>query len=218
MTTQQEAQKKLIQYIAILRRGGQQEQEQVRQLASQDQIAAQAVQISDAADQNNPQATQIVAQVEQMIDSQNNSNQMYYAKNGAKLNYLRQLSGNCPEGYEVTYLANGGKGFIKKCKKCEEGKKMNVIEEFKCGGKKKIKKGEQGLNGIPFKRKKTDDFNYTDTKTDAKGRKSQRMVTEDGTLYVGRNGKSGMEGSNIGDSIKRVDWRKGEMLKSRKNK
>lgn len=142
----QEAQKKLISCIAALSRGNEQEQAQVRQLAQQgDEIAAQAVSIFEAASQNDPKASQIVAQVEQMIDSQNNSN-MYYAKNGAKLNYLRQLSGQCPEGYEITYLKSGGKGFIKRCKKCEEGNRMSAVEEFKCGGKKKVKKGEKGIS------------------------------------------------------------------------
>lgn len=41
-------------------------------------------------------------------------------KNGAKLNYIKQLKGICPEGYEMAYFAEGG-SMVKKCKKCEQG-------------------------------------------------------------------------------------------------
>lgn len=69
------------------------------------------------------------------------------AKYGAKLNYLKQLKGECPEGYEVTYFKEGGM-FRKGCKICEAKKailekggdvkkKRNAIEEFKKGCKMK---------------------------------------------------------------------------------
>lgn len=137
-------QQQLIQYIAILRRGNDQQKAQVRQLAEQnDQIAATAVNISDAADQGNQQANQMVAQVEAMIDGsqrQSQNNNVSYAKMGAKLNYLKKLSGNCPEGYEIVYMKQGSKIIpIKRCKKCEQERKMSAVEEFKCGGKKKKK-------------------------------------------------------------------------------
>lgn len=41
-------------------------------------------------------------------------------ENGAKLNYIKQLKGICPEGYEVAYFEEGG-SITKKCKKCEKG-------------------------------------------------------------------------------------------------
>lgn len=61
------------------------------------------------------------------------------AKYGAKLNYLKQLKGECPEGYEVTYFKEGGM-FRKGCKVCEAKKAMmqkggdvkgNAIDKFK---------------------------------------------------------------------------------------
>ena len=57
------------------------------------------------------------------------------AKNGAKLQYIKRLRGECPEGYEAKSYKIGGKV----CKKCEK------IEAEKCGGKaKKAKKCEEG--------------------------------------------------------------------------
>lgn len=65
------------------------------------------------------------------------------ARLGAKLNYIKQLRGICPEGYEMQMFRSGGR-VCKKCmkKKAEQGTKMSPVEEFKCG--KKIKKGEKG--------------------------------------------------------------------------
>jgi hypothetical protein len=65
------------------------------------------------------------------------------ARLGAKLNYLRSIKGDCPEGQEVKYFKEGGRV----CKKCVEkgaaGEKVNgkkEIESFKkkkaCGGVK----------------------------------------------------------------------------------
>ena len=67
-----------------------------------------------------------------------------YAKLGAKLNYIKQLRGECPEGYEIEkYLAGGCVACRKKMK---EG--ASVVERFKsekCGGKmKKAKKAQAG--------------------------------------------------------------------------
>jgi hypothetical protein len=51
--------------------------------------------------------------------------------NGAKLNYIKELKGICPEGYEMQYFAAGGRI----CSHCARKKQ---IEEAKCG--KKMKK------------------------------------------------------------------------------
>ena len=67
------------------------------------------------------------------------------AKLGAKLNYIKQLRGECPEGYEIEkYLAGGCVACRKKMK---EG--ASVVERFKsekCGGKmkKKVTKASGG--------------------------------------------------------------------------
>lgn len=74
--------------------------------------------------------------------------QVQAAKFGAKLNYIKQLRGKCPDGYEMQYFKSGGQ----LCKKCikkqvmQEGGDIpqNPIDAFKCG--RKMKKKEQGGN------------------------------------------------------------------------
>lgn len=62
-------------------------------------------------------------------------NQKTKAMKGTKLNYIKELKGICPEGYEMQYFAAGGHI----CSRCAAKKK---IEEAKCG--KKMKKHEDG--------------------------------------------------------------------------
>lgn len=72
--------------------------------------------------------------------------QVQAAKFGAKLNYIKSLRGQCPEGYEMQYYKAGGQ----LCKKCMKKQVVNDKEEtpkdpvdaFKCG--RKMKKKEQG--------------------------------------------------------------------------
>lgn len=73
--------------------------------------------------------------------------QVQAAKFGAKLNYIRSLRGQCPEGYEMQYFKSGGQ-LCKKCMKKQSMKQggetpQNPIDEFKCGRKMK-KKAEGG--------------------------------------------------------------------------
>ena len=92
--------------------------------------------------QNDPQALeQAMGQFLQEMQSQAPK-----ARLGAKLNYVKELKGGCPEGQEVVYFQKGG--MI--CKKCaakqEKGGKADkpngrqVIANFKkqkaCGGAK----------------------------------------------------------------------------------
>lgn len=72
--------------------------------------------------------------------------QVQAAKYGAKLNYIRSLRGQCPEGYEMQYFKSGGQ-LCKKCMKKQQrvendSKPQNPVDEFKCG--RKMKKKEQG--------------------------------------------------------------------------
>lgn len=72
--------------------------------------------------------------------------QVQAAKFGAKLNYIKKLNGQCPEGMEMHYYKQGGR----LCKKCMQAKQnsgeletpSNPIDAFKCG--RKIKKNQQG--------------------------------------------------------------------------
>lgn len=72
------------------------------------------------------------------------------ARHGAKLRYTRSLLNTCPSGYEMAYFKAGGR-MCKKCmKKAEQGgsvpreqhKRMNAVEEFKCG--RKMAKHQKG--------------------------------------------------------------------------
>lgn len=75
--------------------------------------------------------------------------QVQAAKFGAKLNYIKELRGQCPEGYETEFFKKGG-AVKKRCKKCEKmlstGGEVptNAIDAFKCG--KKMKKKQKGGN------------------------------------------------------------------------
>lgn len=72
--------------------------------------------------------------------------QVQAAKFGAKLNYIKSLNGQCPEGMELHYYKQGGR----LCRKCMQAKQnggeletpSNPIDAFKCG--RKIKKNQQG--------------------------------------------------------------------------
>lgn len=74
--------------------------------------------------------------------------QVQAAKFGAKLNYIKELRGQCPEGYEIQYYKSGGH-LCKKCMKkqvMQEGGDVpqNPIDQFKCGRKMKKDKKAQG--------------------------------------------------------------------------
>ena len=79
----------------------------------------------------------------QMIQQQ----QVQAAKFGAKLNYIKSLRGQCPEGYEISYYKVGGT-LCKKCMKKQQSMEnggyipKDPIDEFKCG--RKMKKAQGG--------------------------------------------------------------------------
>ena len=74
--------------------------------------------------------------------------QVQSAKFGARLNYIKKLRGQCPDGYELQYYKSGGQ----LCKKCIKKQVMreggdlpqDPIDQFKCGRKIKKKKCETG--------------------------------------------------------------------------
>lgn len=70
--------------------------------------------------------------VNQIVNKQQKTTK---AMNGTKLNYIKELKGICPEGYEIEYFAAGGHI----CSRCA---KKRQIEEAKCG--KKMKKHQDG--------------------------------------------------------------------------
>lgn len=74
----------------------------------------------------------------QKVMAQQQSRKMMF---GAKLNYIKGLKGQCPQGYEMRYYKVGGVV----CPKCEAIKNQvsqvpqDPIEAFKCGRKMKKK-------------------------------------------------------------------------------
>ena len=148
---------------------------------------------------------QAYAEFMQLIQQQ----QVQAAKFGAKINYIKKLRGQCPDGYELQYYKSGGQ----LCKKCMKKQVMqdggNVpqdpIDQFKCGRKMKKKKCENG-GFIPFdkcgkKMKKKQEGGGLETpkptktnKTpfvvyDSKGKKKVTYVKDEATrdsLYANR--------------------------------
>ena len=87
---------------------------------------------------------QAYAEFMQLIQQQ----QVQAAKFGAKINYIKKLRGQCPDGYELQYYKSGGQ-LCKKCMKKQVmqdggGLPQDPIDQFKCGRKMKKKKCEAG--------------------------------------------------------------------------
>lgn len=151
---EQQLQQQIVQLVQAAMQGDQQATQQIQQ-------------IMQAAQQGNQQAAQI-AQMIQQVARQMQQQQVQAARFGAKLNYIKQLKGQCPEGYKMEYYKEGGQ-LCKKCMKVQQnggevkqvpntvagqfkmeaakcGKKMKkkeeggTIESEKCGGKPKLKK------------------------------------------------------------------------------
>ena len=126
----------------------QQLQQQIVQLVQaamqgDEQATQQIQQIMQAAQQGDQQATQL-AQMIQYVAQQMQQQQVQAAKFGAKLNYIKQLRGVCPDGYEMQYFKRGGR-FCKQCvakqKKMEQRgmAPSGPVDAFKCGRKMKKK-------------------------------------------------------------------------------
>lgn len=137
---EQELQQQIVSLIQAAMSGDQQATQQIQQIVQ-------------AAQQGDQRAIQL-AQMIQAIYQQMQGQQTQAAKFGAKLNHIKKLRGQCPDGYDLQYFKAGGQ-LCKKCiKKQQEG---NPIEEFKKGGRKgcsglKIKMSDGSK--VPQKKKK----------------------------------------------------------------
>lgn len=128
----------IIKNVADLYQNNQKELQKI--ISSNQQLIAS---VKNALKTNNPELYKQLEQPgtisqliqEAMINNQNNQTKTTMAMNGTKLNYIKELKGICPEGYEVEYFAAGGH----LCQRCMKSKK---IEEAKCG--KKMRKHEEG--------------------------------------------------------------------------
>ena len=105
-----------------------------------DQQANQTIQkIMQAAQQGDQQAAQVAQLLKAIVQKMKGSRK---ARLGAKLDYIKQSIGECPEGQEVVYFKKGGE-ICKVCagKKMQDGGKSDPIKNFK---KKKVNKHQQG--------------------------------------------------------------------------
>lgn len=101
-----------------------------------DQQANQTIQkIMQAAQQGDQQAAQVAQLLKSIVQQMKGSRK---ARLGAKLDYIKQSIGECPEGQEVVYFKKGGE-ICKICagKKMQDGGKSDPIKNFK--KKKKMK-------------------------------------------------------------------------------
>lgn len=130
----------IIKNVADLYQNNQKELQKI--ISSNQQLIAS---VKNALKTNNPELYKQLEQpgtISQLIqeaitNNQNNQTKTTMAMNGTKLNYIKELKGICPEGYEIEYFATGGNV----CSHCARKKQ---IEEAKCGKKMKAKKHEGG--------------------------------------------------------------------------
>lgn len=105
------------------------------EVLSNEQVAPKLLQMVDAGVQNQDKRAMIIAQAIKALQGGTRK-----ARLGAKLDYIKQSIGECPEGQEVVYFKKGGE-ICKICagKKMQDGGKSDPIKEFKKKKKKKIK-------------------------------------------------------------------------------
>lgn len=107
------------------------------EVLSNEQIAPKLLQMVDDGVKNQDKRAMIIAQAIKALQGGSRK-----ARLGAKLDYIKQSIGECPEGQEVVYFKKGGE-ICKICagKKMQDGGKSDPIKEFK---KKKVNKHQQG--------------------------------------------------------------------------
>lgn len=115
--------------------GDENSKQQLIQVLSNKEIAPKLLQIVDAGVKKQDKRALIIAQAIKALQGGTRK-----ARLGAKLDYIKQSIGECPEGQEVIYFKKGGE-ICKICagKKMQDGGKSDPIKEFKKKKKKKIK-------------------------------------------------------------------------------
>lgn len=117
-----------------------------------DQKANQTIQkIMQAAQQGDQQAAQVAQLLKNIVQQMKGSRK---ARLGAKLDYIKQSIGECPEGQEVVYFKKGGE-ICKVCagKKMQDGGKSDPIKNFK--KKKEQDAVKQAYQRNPYTRSKS---------------------------------------------------------------
>lgn len=125
----EQMQQQIVALVQAAMQGDQQAQQQIQQ-------------ITQAAQQGDQQAMQIAQMIQSVMQKMQGGTRV--AKLGAKLNYIKFLKGQCPEGFEMQQFKKGG-AICNKCvaKKAAEGTQITTsfdpVAEFKCGRKMKKK-------------------------------------------------------------------------------
>lgn len=117
-----------------------------------DKQANQTIQkIMQAAQQGDQQAAQVAQLLKNIVQQMKGSRK---ARLGAKLDYIKQSIGECPEGQEVVYFKKGG-DICKVCagKKMQDGGKSDPIKNFK--KKKEQDAVKQAYQRNPYTRGKS---------------------------------------------------------------
>lgn len=117
-----------------------------------DTQANQTIQkIMQAAQQGDQQAAQVAKLLQAIVQQMKGSRK---ARLGAKLDYIKQSIGECPEGQEVVYFKKGGE-ICKICagKKMQDGGKSDPIKNFK--KKKEQNELKKNMQRNPYTRGKS---------------------------------------------------------------
>lgn len=125
----------IMQFVQGLAQVLQADPQQVVQAAQQNPKALEAAVQTYQQTQDMNQAAQVFTQTMQQ--------QVQAARHGAKLQYIRSLKNQCPEGEELYYYKKGG-SIGCGCKKKEDG---GEIQEAKCGAVTKFKKARKADSG-----------------------------------------------------------------------
>ena len=161
---------------------------------------------------------QAYAEFMQLIQQQ----QVRAAKFGAKINYIKKLRGQCPDGYELQYYKSGGQ-LCKKCMKkqvMQEGGDLpqDPIDQFKCGRKMKKKKCEAGGTvdmdkcGAKMKKKKCENGGFIPfdkcgkkmkKKQEGGGLETSKPTKTNKTPFVVYNGKGKKKVTYVKDEATR---------------
>ena len=133
-TNSQDPIDQIAQIAAGSLQGDENSKQQLIQVLSNKEIAPKLLQIVDAGVKNQDKRAIIIAQAIKSLQQGSTRK----ARLGAKLDYIKQSIGECPEGQEVVYFKKGGE-ICKVCagKKMQDGGKSDPIKNFK--KKKKMK-------------------------------------------------------------------------------
>lgn len=147
-TNSQDPIDQIAQIAAESLQGDENSKQQLIQVLSNKEIAPKLLQIVDVGVKNQDKRAVIIAQAIKALQQGSTRK----ARLGAKLDYIKQSIGECPEGQEVVYFKKGGE-ICKICagKKMQDGGKSDPIKNFK----KKKDVAKQTYQRNPYTRGKS---------------------------------------------------------------